>query len=365
LTTHKPKVGDWFEVRSKEEILRTLNGNAQLDGMPFMPEMFAFCGQRLQVYKRAHKTCDTVFPVRGRRVEDAVHLDTRCDGSAHDGCQAGCLIFWKLAWLKPVSNGSERKDDRVEATAHSPAGGCDESTVRARTSYGSSDGPPKYSCQATQLPYATKDLEWWDIRQYAEDVSSGNANLWQLICGGVYFLYYWLTGVGIGVGRPMRWFYDKFYPLWGGSPFPRKNGTIPDGEPTPAETLGLQPGELVRIKSFDEIRQTLNTSNRNRGLYFDAEEVPYCGKTYRVLRQVDKIINDKTGQMQEMKTPCVILDSVVCQSRYSECRLFCPRSIYAYWREIWLERAGPNPSDSQLERAGQGTSDHEPAATRR
>jgi len=159
------KAGEWVEVRSRQEILATLDQNACLENMPFMPEMFAFCGRRFQVYKRAHKTCDTVFPVRGRRVDDSVHLDTRCDGSAHGGCQAGCLIFWKLAWLKPVSNGSERKDDRVELAAHSSAGGCDESTVRARTmSHGSSDGLPKYSCQATQLPYATKDLEWWDIR---------------------------------------------------------------------------------------------------------------------------------------------------------------------------------------------------------
>ena len=42
-----------------------------------------------------------------------------------------------------------------------------------------------------------------------------------------------------------------------------------------------------------------------------------------------------------MKTPCIILDSVVCQSRYSHCRMFCPRSIYSYWREIWLERVAP------------------------
>ena len=25
-----------------------------------MPQMFRYCGQRFQVYKRAHKTCDTV-----------------------------------------------------------------------------------------------------------------------------------------------------------------------------------------------------------------------------------------------------------------------------------------------------------------
>src|ERR1700690_3194893 len=111
---YKLSVGDWVEVRSKEEILRTLDADGQLDGMPFMPEMFAFCGKRLQVYKSAHKTCDTVFPVRGRRVHEAVHLDTRCDGSAHGGCQAGCMIFWKEAWLKPI-DAPTKKDTLLSA----------------------------------------------------------------------------------------------------------------------------------------------------------------------------------------------------------------------------------------------------------
>jgi hypothetical protein len=95
-------VGDWVEVRGKEEILKTLDERGEVEGMPFMPEMLSFCGQRFQVYKRAHKTCDTVFPIRGRRLDRSVHLETRCDGSAHGGCQAGCLIFWKEVWLMPI-----------------------------------------------------------------------------------------------------------------------------------------------------------------------------------------------------------------------------------------------------------------------
>jgi hypothetical protein len=357
---YKLSVGDWVEVRSKEEILRTLDSNGQLDGMPFMPEMFAFCGKRLQVYKRAHKTCDTVFPVRGRRVDHAVHLETRCDGSAHGGCQASCLIFWKEAWLKPIDQGDlENAVVRAGANAKqmgpkSTTSGCSEAAViaRART-LDPHSGELVYACQATRLPYATTDLAWWDIRQYLEDYRSGNVTLWQIICGGVYFLYYGLSRAGLGVGRPMRWFYDKFHVLWRGTPFPRKAGMIPEGEPTPVMTLNLQPGELVRIKSYPEILQTLNTRNQNRGLYFDAEEVPYCGGTYRVLRRIAKIINERTGSLQEMKTPCVILDSVICRSRYSECRLFCPRGIYPYWREIWLERATQNTSSSQQEEENQ------------
>ena len=357
----KLKVGDWVEVRSKDEILRTLDSEGRVDGMPFMPEMLAFCGKRFQVYKRAHKTCDTVFPVRGRRVDRAVHLETRCDGSAHGGCQASCMLFWKDAWLKPVSGDSSATTwiDIAPTRCSSGAAACRESDVWAWTTAKSSGREPVYVCQATQLPYATSSLEWWDVRQYVEDYVSGNVGLWRIVCGAVYFLCYWLSRAGIGVGRPIRWFYDTFYPLWRGAPFPRRHGTIPEGQPTPTGTVDLQPGELVRIKPYKEILNTLNTRDRNRGLYFDAEEVPYCGGTYRVLKRVTKIIHEKTGKMLEMKTPCFILDSVICQSRYSECRLFCPRAIYSYWREIWLERVGPKPAVQGQETAEQTASHSE------
>ena len=62
----KPCAGDWVEVRSKEEILSTLDKSGRLEGLPFMPQMFKYCGQRFQVYKRAHKTCERGgWPLRG------------------------------------------------------------------------------------------------------------------------------------------------------------------------------------------------------------------------------------------------------------------------------------------------------------
>jgi hypothetical protein len=54
-----------------------------------------------------------------------------------------------------------------------------------------------------------------------------------------------------------------------------------------------------------------------------------------VLRRVDRCIDEKTGRLLEMKNPCIILDNVVCEGAYN---VNCPRSIYAFWREIWLER---------------------------
>ena len=39
--------------------------------------------------------------------------------------------------------------------------------------------------------------------------------------------------------------------------------------------------------------------------------------------------------MLTMKTPCIVLADVTCTADYHRS---CPRGIYPYWREIWLER---------------------------
>jgi hypothetical protein len=346
-------VSDWVEVRSKEEILKTLDQKGQFDGLPFMPQMFQYCGRRFRVYKRAHKTCDTITgDYKSRRMDGAVHLQgIRCDGQAYGGCQASCLIFWKEIWLKKVSDDAAPTAD-VSTQPEPPetarqSGGCREEDVWAgtKTPETQSATDPIYVCQITQLVAATQPLSSFDLRQYAEDLASGNVGVRRMICGFIYVGYRSLVNAGIGLGHPLRWLYDCFQRLRGGVPYPRKRGKIPLGSKTPNVALGLQPGEWVRIKSYDEILSTLDAGNRNRGLAFDAEMVPFCGRKLRVLKRVARILDEKSGRLTEFKTPSVILEGAVCEGRYSECRLFCPRSIPSYWREIWLERV-PAPDDS-------------------
>jgi hypothetical protein len=347
----KLRAGDWVEVRSKEEILRTLDRRGRLEELPFMPQMFKYCGQKFKVYKRAHKTCDTVNQTGGRRLANAVHLELRCDGEAYGGCQAACLIFWKEAWLRPMAVNGDHTRSSSEIPGHraglSPESiGCSEEAVRAATrAQDAQDSPaePRYSCQATQLPEFTSWLPWWEFRQYFEDIQAGNITIGKLLRGSIYAAYYNLMNSGIGVGRPLRWLYERFQSIFGGIPFPRRTGRIPVGAPTPTASLNLQPGELVRVKPYAEILSTLNQGNKNRGLYFDAEAVPFCGGTYRVRTRLTKFIDEKTGQLKTTQNPGIILEGVWCQARYSDCRMFCPRSIYSWWREIWLERL-PNGS---------------------
>jgi len=185
------------------------------------------------------------------------------------------------------------------------------------------------------------------MKQYLEDYRSENVSLVRLLRGTIYSTYYRLSGAGLGIGRLRRWLYNPARFLWGGSKWPRTPGAIPEGEPTPTVVLNLQPGELVRVKSHEEILQTITTANFNRGMRWDAELVPYCGGTYRVLKRVNQIIHEQTGKMQKMKTPCIILEDVTCQALYSACRMNCPKAMYPYWREIWLERVSAAAAESE------------------
>ena len=84
---------------------------------------------------------------------------------------------------------------------------------------------------------------------------------------------------------------------------------------------------MVRTKDYREILETLDEEWKNRGLYFDAEMVPYTDGEYKVLKRVNRIIDEKTGKMLTFKNGCLILDEVVCQARYAKCRKLCPACL--------------------------------------
>jgi hypothetical protein len=349
------QTGDLVEVRSKEEILRTLDNLGRLEGLPFMPQMFEYCGKRFRIYKRAHKTCDSVtvsgggLRYIGRKMERTVFLeDLRCNGASYGGCNASCLIFWKEAWLKdpdrkepPLPNHFGPKLSKSDPPI------CTEEAVRAGTRSATQN---TFACQATQLSAATTPLSPFDLRIYLEDYRSGNVRIPRMLASFLYVGYAALCNAGIKLGRPLRLFYDFFQGLYGGVPYPRKPGLIPLGQPTPIEKLDLRPGELVRVRSQAAILKTLDRYGRNRGMYFVADQVPYCGRTFRVFKRVDQIIDERSGRMIKMKTPAFLLEGAICGARYTEFCLFCPRSTYPYWREIWLERA-TDPAKEMKERA--------------
>jgi len=321
-------------------VFASLDENGRLDELPFMPEMLQFCGKTFQVSSRAHKTCDPAIGVEGRKMANAVHLNLRCDGSAHDGCQARCLIFWKEAWLErvedPVTESPKIPQDNVSDKNARHIEEVLRSKVKASPAGDATNAI--YTCQNTQIKFATQTLKWWDLRQYVEDYTSGNVSLWRLAAGLTYSIWRTLAEAGIGIGSPMRWIYDRYQRLVGGAPYPIRPFGVPKGVQTPKFQLDLKQGEPVRVKRFQEILNTLDHNYRNRGLYFDPEMVPFTEGVYEVDYRVGRIIDERTCKMVVFKSDAIVLKGVKCESRYAICRRFCPRAIYPYWREIWLER---------------------------
>jgi hypothetical protein len=330
----KPKTGKWVEVRPLDQIMSTLDANAALERLPFMPEMARFAGRRFRISAVAHKTCDTINGTGGRSLRAAVHLeDLRCDGSAHGGCQAECLLFWKTAWLREVDGPSTSSDVN-------PVASDDPVALERLKGAATGEGPGgavRYRCQATQLYEATTPLPWWDVRQYWRDVTTGNVSLSRAVSTLVLAAIYNLRRLPVGY-RLNCALYDVAHRWIKGRPDPHPHGRIPMTQPTPDVRKNLAVGDLVEVLPKQVIEQTLNESNRNRGLRIDVEEFVYCGGRYRVTTRVEQIINEKTGEMMHFKNPCIVLDGVVCRADYSSGRLLCPRRINAYWREAWLHK---------------------------
>src|SRR5262249_16026649 len=80
----------------------------------------------------------------------------------------------------------------------------------------------------------------------------------------------------------------------------------------PSSALGLRPGDLVQVRPADEIEATLDQKGMNRGLSFDREMLPYCGRTVRVKDTVNRIVDDKTGRMLKIPKDSLILEGAVC-----------------------------------------------------
>jgi hypothetical protein len=317
------RVGDVVEVRSAAEILATLDENGEFESLPFMPEMLQYCGRRMTVHKVAHKLCDTISATGLRWMNSAVHLTgTRCDGRSHGGCQAGCQLYWKDAWLKKADS-ANAADLVQEPVAPAKLSLLEAKTLKAPTA----DGEPRYSCQATELLRAAPTrLPLWDLSQYITDVRTGNVGVFAMLRSllvGAFNAYQTrsrrLLPPWLRIREGMYWHGVKG----------RANGK------TPTTKLDLRPGDVVRIRSKREIETTLDAKRLNRGMGFEEEAARSCGKTARVVRRVERCIDEKTGRMLAMKDSCIVLDGIVCEGAYKG---NCPREFLVFWREIWLER---------------------------
>src|SRR5262245_31993914 len=290
--------GDLVEVRSWPEIAATLDRNGTFEKLPFMPEMLSYCGRQFRVSRQAFKTC--VDDQEMRQIGGTVLLEeVRCNGNSHAGCGKACLIFWKEAWLKPAG----------AVVANESA--TPKMTIANLEGLAIQNG--EFFCQSSEIVNASQPLPWWEPKQY----------LWDLSRNRMPFAL-WLKSVMIAVYNKIA-FIGRFNG-WGHITGP--------GEFNGHQPLGLQTGDLVRVKNLTQIKQTLDESGKNKQLLFAPAMVEFCGQVMRVRNRVDKIVLEGTSRQRELKDT-VVLEGATCDGI---CHRMCPRQSLLFWRECWLER---------------------------
>ncbi len=93
----------------------------------------------------------------------------------------------------------------------------------------------------------------------------------------------------------------------------------------------IQQGDMVRIRSKDEIRKTLDRSGRTFGCSIIPEMYNLCGKEYRVFKKVDHFF-EETGRKMRKCNGIFLLESAYCD------KSTCDRSCFFFWHVNWLQK---------------------------
>jgi hypothetical protein len=122
--------------------------------------------------------------------------------------------------------------------------------------------------------------------------------------------------------------------------FPRsQKGSAYVKTPVTVQSLDLQRGEKVRVKTIVEIQRTLDVNGKYHGLTFTTAQSQYCGGIYKVQRRLEKVFDERRWKLSKIKDT-VLLENVVCNGVGGIHREWdgCDRQCLLWWKEAWLEK---------------------------
>jgi hypothetical protein len=183
-----------------------------------------------------------------------------------------------------------------------------------------------YRCQATQLLDATEELP--PARHYLDDLRTRNVPLTRFARA--------MAAIGINRYQMFSLFHlPKPLRYRDGRQLPAVRGKVSADE-WPDGPSDLAAGDLVEVRSLEEIEATLDEGQRNRGLWFDGEMVRLCGRRGRILFRVERLIDEKTGRMLRIRKDLFVVSGMTgCVGTYHQ---LCTRSMIAMMRASWLRR---------------------------
>ncbi|MBP9040421.1 MAG: hypothetical protein KBF64_01465 [Anaerolineaceae bacterium] len=97
----------------------------------------------------------------------------------------------------------------------------------------------------------------------------------------------------------------------------------------------FQPGDVVRVRTREEIEPMLDADRKFRGCTFLDCMWAYCGTTQKVFKPLHRFLDERDFVFKKVKG-VVILEGVFCDGLLVFGQ--CDRSCFLFWREEWLEK---------------------------
>jgi len=102
-----------------------------------------------------------------------------------------------------------------------------------------------------------------------------------------------------------------------------------------APAVPLTQGDLVRVRSHDEIQSTLDPFKESKGCAFLPDMYQYCGTRQRVLRSMQHFLDERDYKLKKVRG-VILLENVICNGTPTFGK--CDRCCFLFWREEWLEK---------------------------
>jgi hypothetical protein len=122
--------------------------------------------------------------------------------------------------------------------------------------------------------------------------------------------------------------------------FAWRTGVKAKTDPQPAlaravPQIHFQTGDLVLVRSREEIEATLDPFKELKGCAFLDAMWQYCGTQQRVLQPMNRFLDERDYKVKKAKG-IVLLEGVLCRGTpvFGQ----CDRACHLFWREEWLEK---------------------------
>lgn len=110
-----------------------------------------------------------------------------------------------------------------------------------------------------------------------------------------------------------------------------------------SRTVPFVAGDIVRVRSREEIESTLDRWKELKGCAFLEEMWQYCGTTQTVLQVMERFLDERDYKVKKCRG-ILLLEDVTCRGTPVFGR--CDRRCFLFWRMEWLEKAAAEQINS-------------------